>query len=83
LYDEDWFNLFFQSIIFSRFSCPGVVSFSRHLFNIAILPFSVKGVEKYFFRGWVISGTEKLETLRGEDFSLVAFVFTGSDCFFW
>jgi hypothetical protein len=25
--------------------------FSRHLFNIAILPFSVKGFEKYFLGG--------------------------------
>jgi hypothetical protein len=35
--DEDWFNLFFQSIIFSRFSCRQLFFSVRHFPNLAIL----------------------------------------------
>ena len=55
LNDEDWFNLFFQSIIFSRFSCRQVFLSVRHFTNIAILFWLVNYFDEKFFRGLVFS----------------------------
>ncbi|MCE2698811.1 MAG: hypothetical protein LW859_15600, partial [Anabaena sp. 49633_E8] len=48
LHDEDWFNLFFQSIIFSRFSCRESFLFSA-LNQYSNLFFSCQGGWKIFF----------------------------------